>query len=46
MLFTIRSREVLENLGELASLQNQVEKTRLQDRSRKQNFHENIKKSV
>ena len=37
---------MLEELEELASLENQVEKVRLQDKLGKQNYHENIKKSI
>ena len=44
MLFPIKDREDLEKLKELATLQNQVEAVRLQDKLGKQNFHEDIKK--
>ena len=44
MLFSIKDREDLENLNELASLQDQVKAVRLQDKLGKQNFHEDIKK--
>ena len=44
MLFAINNREHLENLNELASLQDQVKAVRLQDKLGKQNFHENMKK--
>ena len=44
MLFPIKNREDLENLEDLASLQNQVEEVRLQDKLGKPIFHENIKK--
>ena len=44
MLYAIKNREDLENLEELASLENQVKVVRLQDRLAKQNFHEDIKK--
>ena len=43
MLFPIKNRENSEKLEELASLKNQVEEARLQDRLGKQNFQENIK---
>ena len=44
MLFPIKNREDLEKLNELVSLQNQVKSVRLQDKLRKQNFHEDMKK--
>ena len=44
MLFPIKDREDLENLNELASLQNQVKAVRLQDTLDKRNFHEDMKK--
>ena len=44
MLFPIKNREDLEKLNELVALQNQVEAVRLQDKSGKQNFHEDMKK--
>ena len=44
MLYSIKNREDLENLEELASLQNQVKVVRLQDRLGEQNFHEDMKK--
>ena len=43
MLFGINNRENLENLNELASLQDQVKAVILQDKLGKQNFHEDIK---
>ena len=43
MLYSIKDREELENLEELASLQNQVKVARLQDKLGKQNFHEDMK---
>ena len=43
MLFAINNREDLENLNELASLQDQVKAVRLQDKLGKQNFHEDMK---
>ena len=44
MLFAIKNREVLENINELASLQDQVKAVRLPDKLGKQNFHEDMKK--
>ena len=44
MLFAINNREDLENLNELASLQDQVKAVRLQDKLGKQNFREDMKK--
>ena len=44
MLYSIKDREDLENLEELASLQDQVKVVRLQDKLRKQNFYEDMKK--
>ena len=44
MLYSIKDREDLVNLNELASLQDQVEAVRLQDKLGKQNFHEDLKK--
>ena len=44
MLYSIKNREDLENLEELASLQNQVKVVKLQDKLGKQNFHEDMKK--
>ena len=44
MLYAIRNVDDLENLHELASLQDQVKVVRLQDKLGKQNFHENLKK--
>ena len=44
MLYSIKDREDLENLKELASLQDQVIAVRLQDKLGKQNFHEDMKK--
>ena len=43
MLYSIKNRKELEKLVGLASLQNQVEEVRLQDKLSKQNFYENIK---
>ena len=44
MLYSIKDRKDLENLNELASLQDQVKAVRLQDKLGKQNFHEDMKK--
>ena len=44
MLYSIKDREDLEKLKELASLQNQVKVVRLQDNLSEQNFHEDMKK--
>ena len=44
MLYSIKNREDLEKLKELATLQNQVKAVRLQDKLVKQNFHEDMKK--
>ena len=44
MLYSIKDREDLVKLNELASLQDQVEAVRLQDKLGKQNFHEDLKK--
>ena len=46
MLYSIKDREDLKNLDELASLQNQVKAVRLQDKLGKQKFHEDMKKSL
>ena len=46
MLYSIKDREDLENLEELVSLENQVKLVRLQDKLGKQNFHEDMKKSL
>ena len=43
MLYSIKSRD-LEKLVELASIENQVEEVRLQDKLGKQFFRENTKK--
>ena len=39
MLYSIKDREDLEKLEELASIQDQVKVVRLQDKLGKQNFH-------
>ena len=44
MLYPIRNVEDLKNLDELASFQNQVNAVTLQDKSGKQNYHEDMKK--
>ena len=44
MLYSIKDREDLEKLNELASLQDQVKVVQLQDKLGKQNFHEDMKK--
>ena len=46
MLFSINNREDLEELEELTSLERQVKAVRLQDKLGKQNFHEDMKKSL
>ena len=44
MLYSVKTREDLENLNELVSLQDQVKTVKLQDKLGKQNFHEVMKK--
>ena len=44
MLYSIKDRNDLEKLNELASLQDQVNTVRLQDKLGTQNFHEDMKK--
>ena len=44
MFCSVKDREVLKNLEELVSLENQVKVVRLQDKLGKQNFHEVMKK--
>ena len=46
MLYSIKDREDLENLEELALLQYQVKVVRLQDKLGKQNFLEDVKKVI
>ena len=46
MLYSIKDREDIEKLEELALLQNQVKVVKLQDKLGEQNFHEDIKKSL
>ena len=43
-MYSIKNREVLENLNELVPLQSQVKAVRIQDKLGKQNFHEDMKK--
>ena len=42
MIYPIKNRVDLENLEELASLQNQLKNLGLQSKLRKQNFHEDM----
>ena len=44
MLYAIKNREDLENLEELASLENRVKIVKLQDKLGKQIFHEDMRK--
>ena len=46
MLYPIGNVEDLQKLNETVSLENQVKVVRLQDKLGKQNFHEDIKKSL
>ena len=46
MLLSNKDREDLQNLNELASLQDQVEAVVLQDKLGKQNFHKDMKKVI
>ena len=46
MFYAIKNVDDLENSKYLASLQNQVKVVRLQDKLGKQNFHEDMKKSM
>ena len=43
MLYSFKNSKHLESLEELASRQNQVEKTRLQDKLGKERFQESLK---
>ena len=43
-MFALNNREGLEKLGELASLQNQVQEVTVQDQLGEQNYHQNVKK--
>ena len=43
-MYAIKNKDDLENLNELVSLENQVKVVRFQDKSGKQNFHEDMKK--
>ena len=45
MLYSIKDSENLEKLEELASLQNQENEARLQEKLGKQNFHQDMKSS-
>ena len=36
----------LENLNDLVSLQNQVNQVQIQDKSKEQNLHENVKEKI
>ena len=45
-MFPIKNREGLEKIGELASLQSQVEEAQLQDKLGKQIFHVKIKNNI
>ena len=44
MLSSIKKREHLKKVNKLVSLQNQIKAVKLQDKLRKQNFHEDMKK--
>ena len=44
MLYSIEDRKILRKLNEIVSLQDQAKAVRLQDKLRKQNFHEDMKK--
>ena len=46
MLYPNKNIEDLKDINELVSLQNQVQEVRLQDKFGKQNFHEDMKKSI
>ena len=46
MLYSIKKRDDLEKLKELAFLQNQLEAFSLQNEPGKQNFHEDLKKKL
>ena len=46
MLYSIKSRDVLENLNDLISFKNQVKELRSQDKLGKQNIQENIRKAI
>ena len=45
MLYSFKNREVLENMKELVSLENQVKAVRLKDKLGEENFHEDMKKA-
>ena len=44
MLYSVKNREDLEKLEELATLQKQIKAVRLQNKLGKQNFYEDMKK--
>ena len=44
-LYAIKNFDVLEKMGELASVQTQIKVLRLQDKLGKQNFHGDMKKA-
>ena len=46
MLYRIKNVEDLKDLNELVSLESQLKAVRLQDKLGKQNFHEDMKKSL
>ena len=46
MLYAIKNNDDLENLNELVSLENQVKVVKPQDKLRKQNFHQDMKKVI
>ena len=46
MLYSIKNVDDLESLEELVSLESQVKAVILQNRLGKQNFHEDMKKSL
>ena len=46
MFYSNKDREFSKKLEELVSLQNQLKVVRLQDKPGKQNFHEDMKKSI
>ena len=46
MFYSIMDREELEKLNELVSFENQLKAVRLQDKLGKQNFPEDMKKSL
>ena len=46
MLYSIKKVEDIKHLSELVTLQDQVNAVKLQDKLGKQNFHEDMKKSL